>query len=80
MATTTIETTITQPVTTEPPVLSGDIDGDEVVSVADLIVFQKYLHGITTISEQQFTFADLNDDGAVNVIDLALLKKYLINQ
>ena len=66
--------------TTEPPVFAGDINGNSVIEVSDLIAVQQYLHNTAPFSESQFVMADMNGDGAVNVVDLALLKYHLINQ
>lgn len=54
--------------------LTGDVNTDNTVSVADLVSFQKYLSGINTLSATAKTNADMNSDGRLNIFDLALLK------
>ena len=57
----------------------GDLDKDVSVGVTDIIMMQKYLHGIQTLDEEQFWFADMNFDEAVNIYDFILLKRAVIS-
>ncbi|HAJ97699.1 MAG TPA: hypothetical protein DCO72_08190 [Ruminococcus sp.] len=57
---------------------TGDMNSDCEVTVADVVLLQRYLHGLVRISKAQFDSCDINQDGLVNVCDLALLKRKLI--
>ncbi len=59
----------------EPEIIPlADLDGDHDCTVTDVIVFQKYLLGLETFTEDQYLLADINYDDDVNAFDLALLK------
>ena len=60
--------------------ISGDVNGDEEVSVSDVILFQKWLHGVPETSLANWKNADLNQDGRLNIFDFCLLKRLLLNQ
>ncbi|MBR4320554.1 MAG: dockerin type I repeat-containing protein, partial [Oscillospiraceae bacterium] len=86
--TTTSETTTaseTEIVTEEPseseivPVY-GDMNGDDELTVDDVIMLQKYLLNQETLSETQFFLADITNDGDVNIYDFIALKQTIFNQ
>lgn len=56
----------------------GDINQDERVSTADLILLKKSLLASTTLNDVQKLSADINGDGKVSTADLILLKKRLL--
>ena len=59
----------------------GDLNRDNKLSVADIIILQKYLHGKGKLGSEVIVYhADINEDSQVNVIDLALLKQRVLNQ
>ncbi|MBP0972374.1 MAG: hypothetical protein J5851_00545 [Oscillospiraceae bacterium] len=74
----------TEPPTTEAPTepvpVIGDVNADGTPDVRDLILVQKYLLGISSLTSEQFDIADLNTDECVDVFDLALLKRILLNR
>lgn len=51
----------------------GDVNGDGVVNVLDLVRLQKFLSG----DDVSIVDADFNGDGVINVLDLLRLKKFL---
>ena len=51
----------------------GDVNGDGVVNVLDLVRLQKFLSG----EDVSLVDADFNGDGVINVLDLLRLKKFL---
>lgn len=57
--------------------LSGDIDGDGVVSVSDLSVLSLILTGDKDGNEFQKKAADVDKDGKVTLADLARMRQYL---
>lgn len=67
----------------EPPVAEpvvGDIDNDGEVNTADLVLIQKYLHGLGGLDEEQSGCADLSKDGVIDVFDLIALRKQLLTK
>lgn len=69
------------PVTTtpQPPkVLYGDVNGDGIVDLADLLVLsQAVIHDITLTSQQKIP-ADCDGNGEVDISDLAKLKQFVM--
>lgn len=66
-------------VTQSPNIASeirGDINGDKVITILDVIMLQKWILGIGSLPNWQN--ADLDDNGTVDVFDLSLLKRKLI--
>lgn len=59
--------------------LKGDLNSDGKITVADLVLMEKYILGSQTLTEKQFTVADLSGDNAVDSFDLVLLRKIFIN-
>ncbi|MEE5991816.1 MAG: leucine-rich repeat protein [Oscillospiraceae bacterium] len=56
--------------------IRGDVDGNSVISVADLVKMNRWLHKVPTGGVYASNM-DMNGDKVVNVIDLALLKQML---
>lgn len=67
------------PVFAESTVLAGDLDGDGMLSSADVVMLAKYLVGTVTLTDDQIAAADLNGDGAVTAADTVLLAKKLLS-
>ena len=58
--------------------LHGDLNYDDRVSVADVVVLKNYLLGRYGLNENQFIAADINGDGEVDSLDLAALRDIMI--
>ncbi len=56
----------------------GDVDLDNSVAVADIVLLQKHLLGIQPLTSPADITADLNRDNAVDVFDLGLLKRAVL--
>ena len=56
----------------------GDLNQDTILTVSDAVLLQKYLLNESTLTEAQYSLADLNADGTVNGFDLALLRQKLL--
>jgi len=56
-------------------VLKGDLNFDNLLTVADLVALQKYLLNNNDFNKSLFYYADMNDDEKVNVFDLILLRQ-----
>lgn len=58
--------------------ITGDINGDEEISLADLILILDYLLGNEIDDDDlDWELADVNDDDTLNGFDLALYRQYL---
>ena len=57
-------------------VLLGDVNGDGTLSLADLVLMQKYL--LHQEALKNWAAGDLNGDGGINGLDLAVLKQNCI--
>jgi len=72
----------TMPTEPEPSIdnmpIFGDVNDDTGVDLLDIIKLQKYLLGLDTLNDRNFTSADLNADNKVNAFDLAHLKYYYV--
>lgn len=60
-------------------IVPGDINGDGLVSISDLIRTQKYLLKMSELNSVLVKGADVNQDGKVNVVDLLKMQKHLLN-
>lgn len=76
-ASTTSSTTTKQPV--ETPV-SGDINCDGKVTIADAVMLQKYILQTGTLTKEQGKYADLDMDGVINSFDMVLLRRIIISK
>lgn len=63
---------------TDTPIVSGDADGDGVLTITDLILFQKWLLCVPGAEISNGQAVDLNGDGTLDVFDLALMKRALL--
>jgi len=57
--------------------ITGDLNGDNKISLRDASVAQKIDVGLITPSSDQLKSGDLNNDGAVNIKDSLILQKYV---
>ena len=57
----------------------GDLDKDDEVGISDVIMMQKYLHGLQKLDADQAWFADMNFDEKVNIYDFILLKRAVLS-
>lgn len=58
--------------------ITGDIDGDGTLSVADATAIQKHLASLDELTPEQLALADFNGDGAVNVNDATAIQRALV--
>ena len=58
--------------------ITNDIDLDNSVTVADATLFQKYVVGIATLTDDQKLLADCNGDGVINVRDATYIQKTIV--
>lgn len=62
----------------DKPELTGDVDGNGVLTVSDATLIQKYSASITEFTSEQKKLADVNGDGAVNILDSTALQKLIL--
>lgn len=55
--------------------LLGDVNLDDEVNVADVVLLQKYLLGDATLTKDAYSCADVNMDETVNGLDLSRLRQ-----
>lgn len=61
----------------DPAVLYGDVDSDGKIATADVLMIQKHLAALITLTDAQATAADVDADKHVTVQDVLLVQKYL---
>ena len=57
----------------------GDVDGNEVINMLDVISLRRYLLNATQYPVADETSADANGNGTVNMLDVIALRRYLLN-
>lgn len=58
--------------------IAGDINNDGNLTIADAVLFQKWLLAVTDVKLVNLENADLCKDGKLNVFDLIMIKKELL--
>lgn len=75
----TESTTVTTDSSDNDKIKVGDINNDNIISIADAVLLQKYLLGAEKFTKEMYESADLNFDGVVDVFDMVLMRKAVIN-
>lgn len=57
--------------------LYGDVNGDDIISIDDATLIQKYLVGLEELDKYQLIAADVDKDGKVTIKDATLIQKLL---
>lgn len=79
--TTTASTTVTIPTTTTdfiPEKLIGDINGDGVISVLDIVLLQKWIAAVPNTPMPDAEASDIDGNGRIDIFDLCMLKEELV--
>ncbi|HRR77240.1 MAG TPA: dockerin type I domain-containing protein [Ruminococcus sp.] len=58
----------------------GDINGNDMVDMGDLVLLSKYIKGIGEYSEEYYERSDLDGDDIVDGFDLTRLRQYLLDE
>lgn len=61
-------------------ILKGDLNFDNILNVADLVILQKYLLSESDFNKSLFCYADMNDDDKVNAYDLIILRQEVVKR
>ena len=56
-----------------PPFSGGDINGDFIVNVLDIVFMVQYVLGNQEFTEEQLLAGDLTQDGGINILDIVAL-------
>ena len=56
--------------------ISGDVNGDGEVDIADALLISRYDAKLTEFDATQLAYADVNDDNEVNIADALLISRY----
>ncbi len=62
------------------PACIGDVNGDSVVDVFDLVAASRYLDGTIEFNDAQIAAADVFADGKINQADILVLRRYILGQ
>ena len=68
---------------TEPlhiPDIMGDVNEDREFTVLDIVLFQKWLLGVTDTSLPDWKAADFNEDEKLDIFDFCLMKRALMTE
>lgn len=60
------------------PIIKGDTNNDNKITLVDLANIQKHLLGIITLSGRDYTGADTDNNGNITIVDLANVQKHLL--
>ena len=64
----------------EPEGLMGDVTGDGILDVVDLVQLVGVVMGNETLTDEEFQLGDLNQDGSINVVDITALINLILTQ
>ena len=56
----------------------GDLDGDGTITVSDLVLLNRYLLRLESLTTEQGNRADWNDDQQITVVDAMLMRRSLL--
>jgi len=59
--------------------IPGDVNGDNDINIADVLLIQNYITGQMIPSETEFEMADWNNDSTINQDDLDQIMQFLMN-
>ena len=62
----------------KPGLQSGDVTGDQVLNILDVVYLVQYILDLTDLNDLQLLAADINEDGIVNVLDVINLVHILL--
>ncbi|MBR4318519.1 MAG: dockerin type I repeat-containing protein [Oscillospiraceae bacterium] len=60
--------------------IAGDVNADNVFNMADIILFQKWLHAVPDTHLANWKAADFNQDEVLNIFDFCMMKRELLSQ
>ena len=60
-------------------VMMGDLDGDGIINILDIILEVNIILGVIDPTPQQETAGDLNADGTINILDVVQLVDMILS-
>lgn len=60
--------------------VKGDINGDGVVKINDLILVQSHILGKTNLTGEKFYAADISGDGSIKINDLVMIQSHILGK
>ena len=60
--------------------LPGDVNGDAILNVLDVVTLVNFVVGSVTPENWQFSSADMNSDSILNVLDIVLLINDILSE
>lgn len=64
-------------ISTQQPLLIGDVNSDGAIDKADLDLIHQHLLQVRELKEKEKARADMNQDGEITVLDLLRIHKYI---
>ena len=58
----------------------GDLNGDDDITIADVVLLNRHVLGKTTISSDRLIFADINGDEDITIGDVVLLNRHVLGK
>ena len=58
---------------TIPQFFPGDVNGDQLINVNDVVLLINHILEIRYLNDQQAVLGDMNTDGEINVIDVVII-------
>ena len=62
----------------QPGITLGDLTGDQVVNILDVVNLVQYILGQAELDDNQLIAADLTEDGIVNILDIVTLVQVIL--
>ena len=59
--------------------LPGDINGDDIANILDIVMLVNFVLGAQSPTNGEFNAADINDDGILNILDVVILVNSILN-
>ena len=58
----------------------GDLNGDEDITIADVVILNRHVLGKEKLADAQLAFADINGDGDVTIADVVILNRVVLGR
>lgn len=60
--------------------MTGDLNGDEDITIADVVLLNRHVLGKETLTNEQQMLADLNGDGDITIADVVILNRVVLGK